>query len=71
MFKTKFRISLEWLDSRLRYENIRRGFETLLSESDKAKIWTPTVLLDDLDQFSRFAIVFSIHCYVFGSETSL
>ena len=50
MFKPKFEISLEWLDQRLKFKNLKKGIKRLLPKDELERIWKPEILLDSINQ---------------------
>ena len=54
MFRTQFKLFIEWSDSRIIFHNLHenQGLNSLIQE-EKQKIWTPTLVFDNTDQKIR------------------
>ena len=54
LFRTKYTVNLEWLDSRITFHNLHKnqGLNTLV-ESEKQNIWTPRLIFHNTDESTR------------------
>ena len=54
MFRTQFKLYVEWLDSRIMFHNLHenQGLNSLL-QKERQEIWTPTLVFENTDQKIR------------------
>ena len=54
LFRTQFKLYLEWLDARVVFYNLQgnQGLNTLVQD-EKQKIWTPSMIFHNTDEKER------------------
>ena len=53
IFRPSFEIIFQWQDYRLKFQNLNSKIHNMLQSFEVAKIWEPTLLLEDVNQFNR------------------
>ena len=57
LFRPAFEITFQWQDYRLRFQNLNDKKLNMLKSFEVEQIWEPILILDDVNQFNRFALV--------------